>query len=209
MAPARKVLKKRKKRDPKRVIRPPKPPHRDPPAAEPPAPRPRHYSREVSDCLLDRMAAGESATQVCRDPSMPTWTTLKRWERSNEDFARRYGIARKQCCEYRTDEIAEIADNAVNDYVERVTARGVVQRVFDREHFERSRLRVYARQWEASKVLRHVYGEKAEVDVRTPDGINVKVEERNAVIEALVKLVSPKDDPADKPKGRKDEPRER
>lgn len=203
------VRKIAKRKGPKRVVRRLKPLERDtaPEPAEPAA-RPRYYSREVSNALLDRMAAGESATQICRDYAMPTWTTLKRWERDNDDFARRYEIARKQCCEYRTDEIADIADNATNDYVERLTAKGKVYRVFDREHFERSKLRVHARQWEASKVLRHVYGERAEVDVRTPDGINVKVEERNALIDALCKLVKPKADGQTKP-DKHDEPRER
>jgi hypothetical protein len=204
---ARKIA---KRKGPKRVVRRSKPPERERPApAETPsaADRPRYYSDEVANAFLDRLAAGESATQICRDYSMPTWCVLKRWERDNDDFARRYEIARKQCCEYRTDEIAEIADNAVNDYVERVTRKGVI-RVFDREHFERSKLRVMARQWEAQKVLRHVYGEKAEVELRTPGGINVKVEERNALIDALCKLVHPKADGKTRP-DKHDEPRER
>jgi hypothetical protein len=103
-----------------------------------------------------------------------------------------------------TDEIITIADNAANDYIQRSTG-GLV---FNREGFERSRLRIDSRKWTASKVLRHVYGDKSEVDLRTPDGLNVKVEERNALIDALCKLVQPKVDGKTKPDV-EDETRER
>jgi hypothetical protein len=207
LAPIRKVTKR--KRGPRRVIR--KKPARAtaPPPDTPPRARPRYFSKEVAEAILDRMANGETATQICRDEGMPTWGMLKRWERDNADFARRYEIARRQCCEYQTDEIITIADDATNDYVERVTAKGIRQVVFDRDHFERCRLRVDARKWTASKILRHVYGEKSEVDLRTPDGLNVRVEERNALIDAIVKLVQPKEDGKAKPSGRTEEARER
>jgi hypothetical protein len=209
MAPARKIAKK-PKRGPKRVTRPLQCPDRVEPETPPPAaPRPRSYTEALGKLILERMANGETATEICRDPTMPTWSALKRWERDNADFARRYEIARKQCCEYHTDEIIEIADDSRNDYVERVDKRGHTRVVFDRESFERSRLRVDTRKWHASKLLRHVYGEKSEVDVRTPDGLNVRVEERNALIEAIAKLVSPKADGKTKPSGRTEEARER
>ena len=140
---------------------------------------------------------------------MPTWSTLAKWRREHEDFNRRYTIARQSCCELWVDEIIEIADDATNDYVTRVTQKGKVMRSFDRESFERSRLRVDSRKWTASKLLRHVYGEKSEVDVRTPDGLNVKHEERNSLIDAIVKLVHPKVDGQTKPNTPEDEPRER
>lgn len=207
MAPARKVTKNRK-RGSRRVVR--IKPQRDAASPTDPKPeRPKRYAEEIGNRICERMANGETATQICRDPSMPTWAMLKRWERDYVDFARRYDIARRQCCEYHTDEIVDIADDATNDYVERVNAKGRSYRVFDREAFERSRLRVNVRQWNASKILRHVYGERSEVDVRTPDGLSVKVEERNALIDAIVKLVNPKADGRTKPEGKQDEPRER
>lgn len=207
LAPARKIA-NRSKRGPKRVDR------RNRTATTPPEvaetinaelPRPTRYTDALADEVCERLANGETATAICRDPRMPKWATLKRWEREDEDFARRYEVARKQCCEYHTDEIVEIADNAVNDYVMRADGK----RVFDRESFERSRLRVDARKWNASKILRHTYGDKSEVDVRTPDGVTVRNEERNALIDALVKLVSPKQDGRTRPNDPRDEPRER
>lgn len=213
MAPARKIG-KRKTRGLKRVTRPPKQPQQQqqPSVAEQinaELPRPTRYTEALGERIFERMANGEPATQVCRDKTMPTWFTLKKWERDNADFAKRYEIARRQCCEYRTDEIGTIVDDGTNDYVTRVDAKGRTQRVFDRESFERSRLRMQARQWEAQRILRHVYGDKSEVDVRTPDGVNIKTEERNALIDAIVKLVHPKEDGKTKPSGRREEARER
>ena len=211
MAPARKIPSKRQRG--KRVVRRLKrsktaaePPQEA--AAAPPVPRPRVYSKDLADAICDRMASGETPTEVCRDLTMPKWAVLSRWRRQNDDFDKRFRIAWESCCEHMVCDIATIADDATNDYVDRLTRKGPV-RVFDREHFERSRLRVQSRQWMAQKVLRAVYGERAEVDVRTPDGVNVKVEQRNALIEAIVKLVSPKKDGKTKPPGRTEEPRER
>lgn len=200
--PARKV--KRLKRGPTKVTRK-KPPKSDgKPVQDTPPKRPTQYTPQLGERLLERMANGVTATEICRDPTMPTWGVLKRWERDYPDFGRRYETARRQCCEYMTDEIITIADNAANDYIQRSTG-GLV---FNREGFERSRLRIDSRKWTASKVLRHVYGDKSEVDLRTPDGLNVKVEERNALIDALCKLVQPKVDGKTKPDV-EDETRER
>lgn len=209
MAPARK-LKKLKRRGPKRVARPAQPPPDDieaKPHPEQPRKSPR-YSHELSERICERVANGETATAICREEGMPTWAELGRWRRENEDFARRFQIAREQGCEFWADDTIDIADDATNDYVTRLTKSGPVQ-VFNREHFERSRLRVDTRKWFASKMLRHVFGERSEVDLRTPDGVNLRVEERNALIDSLAKLIEPKGDGETKPSGRAQERRER
>jgi hypothetical protein len=139
---------------------------------------------------------------------MPTWRVLGRWRRQSEDFDKRFRIAWESCCEHMVGDIITIADDATNDYVERLTNKGRTV-LFSRENFERSRLRVESRKWMAQKVLRAVYGERSEVDLRTPDGLAVKVEERNALIDSIVKLVSPKADGRTKPDGKREEPRER
>lgn len=204
MAPARKIPKPRK-RGLKRVTRRLKsqPDRSTPPPS--PADKPKLYTYDLSESICTRLSNGETGTSVCRDPKMPTWATLQRWRRQHADFDKRYRIAREACCEYFADDIVDIADDAVNDYVTRLNG----SRVFDRENFERSRLRVDTRKWTVSKILRHVYGDKSEVDLRTPDGLNVKVEERNALIDALCKLVSPKADGKTKPEGKHEEARER
>jgi hypothetical protein len=206
LAPARKIPKK-PKRGPKRVIRRHKAPA---PAPEAPKAKPRlpDYTYALSEVICTRLANGETGAEVCRDPDMPSWNTVCNWRRKHADFDRRYRTAREQGCEFYADEIISIADSGENDYVTRLTKKGA-KTVFDRDHFERSRLRVDARKWTVSKILRHTYGDKSEVDLRTPDGLNVKVEERNALIDALVKLVHPKVDGVTKPSGRTEEQRER
>jgi hypothetical protein len=208
MAPARKI--KKRTRGSIRVIRRRKPrePAQERPDTDPPQ-RPTVYSFKLSEGICERITQGQTTSEVTRDPTMPTWGVLARWRREHEDFNRRYTIARQSCCELWADEIIEIADDATNDYVTRVTANGRTMRVFDREAFERSRLRVDSRKWTASKVLRHVYGDKSEVELRTPDGINVKVDERNQLIDLIVRLVHPKSDPESKGHGRSEEARER
>jgi len=207
LAPARKITKK-PKRGPKRVIRPPKAaPRVDPPPQAKPATA--DYSVPLTEAICEQLASGLTGAEVCRMPDMPAWAVLCRWRRKHADFDRRYRIAREQGCEHFADEIITIADDGSNDYVARLSAKGKRTVVFDRDHYERSRLRVDARKWTVSKILRHVYGDKAEVDLRTPDGLNVTDVARNTLIEQIVKLVQPKADGRTKPEGKQDEPRER
>lgn len=213
LAPARKVAKK-PKRSPRRVTRRLKPQQQERAKAadsQQTAPDQRDvaYSYALSELICERISNGESGVSVCRSPGMPTWAQLQRWRRDKPDFARRLQAAREAGCEYHADVIVDIADHSVNDYVDRLTRDGTTQRTFDREHVERSKLRIDTRKWTVSKRLRHVYGDRAEVELRTPDGINVTVEERNSLIDAICKLVHPKEDGKTKPGNRQDEPRER
>ena len=204
-------IKKLTRRGPKRVTRPVKPP-REEIEAKPHPSDPRKsppYSHALSERICERIANGETATSLTHEEGMPTWAVLGRWRRENDDFAKRFQIAREQCCEYWADSVIDIVDDSTNDFVTRLSAKGQPLTVFDREHFERARLRADKRQWFASKMLRHVYGEKSEVDLRTPDGVSVGVNERNALIDAIVKLVQPKSDGETKPSGRPQERRER
>jgi hypothetical protein len=171
--------------------------------------RPTVPSAALLEAICERIANGQTTSEVVRDETMPTWNVLYRWREQDEDFNRAYTIARQSCCEKWADEIIEIADDASNDYVERVLKNGGTQTVWSRENFERSRLRVDSRKWTASKVLRHVYGEKSEVDLRTPDGVSIDVTTRNALIDSIVKLVQPKADPQSDPHSHEDERRER
>lgn len=131
---------------------------------------------------------------------MPTWAVLSTWRRTKPDFARRFNTAREQGCEFYAFDLIDIADDGTNDYVTRLNGT----RALDREHFERSRLRVDSRKWTVSKVLRHVYGDKTDVSLRTPEGLDVRVEERNSLIEALMKLVHPKADGKTRPHDKED-----
>src|ERR1700761_1148494 len=201
MAPARKIKKlkrgitrvKAAKRthepEERRSDIPPSPP------PQPPAERPRKPTPALLDAICERLAGGQTGAEVCRDPAMPTWALLCTWRQKDAAFDKRYWVARKQGCEFHADEIITIADDGSNDYVERKLKDGGTRLIWDRESFERSRLRVDARKWTASRILRHLFGERAEVAVSTPDGVQLDVGIKQTLIDSIVALVRPKDDP--------------
>lgn len=199
MAPARRKPKAPKKRA--RRVKEPDTPESD----RRKTPGVSLYTTALAEEICRRLSDGESLRRICRSDGMPTWQTVLAWVRTRKDFAVKYREARELQCEVWADEIVDISDDGTNDYVE--TKHGPK---FNREGFERSRLRVDSRKWLLSKRLRGVYGDKTEHALTTPNGaVAIKLEERNALIDAICALVTPKADGNTKPDTKKDEPRER
>ena len=95
-----------------------------------PQPRPfARHSTEIAETICHRLAGGESLRAICADPAMPARATVFRWLARNEEFRRRYAIARDCLAEDLMDEILEIADDS---------------RVL---HIEHRRLEIKARKW--------------------------------------------------------------
>ena len=74
------------------------------------------------------------------------------------------------------DELLEIADNAINDWMDRTYGDETV-RVVDHEAINRSRLRIDTRKFLLSKLLPKKYGDKLE-----PEEVQVKDRERRKFI---------------------------
>ena len=101
----------------------------------------------------------------------------------NEDHRVRYARAREAQADLLVDEMISIADDATNDYMDKVNSEGETKRVLDSEHIQRSRLRIDTRKFIASKLRPKVYGDaakKEEVEVN----INITLEELAQQIKA-------------------------
>lgn len=122
-----------------------------------PAGRPSDYTPEAADEICQRLADGESLRSICLGDGMPRQSTVFRWLAAREEFREQYVRAREAQAEYLADQIIEIADDSANDY--EMTEDG--PRV-NHEIVARSRLRVDARKWVASKLKPKVYGDKVE-----------------------------------------------
>jgi hypothetical protein len=122
------------------------------------------YTRELADRILAELREGRSLRDVCRDDGMPSTGTVFLWvEEDRDGFAARYYQARDIGYLVVAEEIDEIADDGRNDWVERRTQSGGTERVLDREHISRSRLRVETKQWKLSNMLPKLYGSRMEV----------------------------------------------
>lgn len=155
------------------------------------------YSFDLSEHICERLANGETGTAICRGEGMPTWGAMQRWIRDKPDFARRFRLAREAGYEYWADDTVDIADNTQAGEIRTTQEWGTQVRVADM--LEHRRLRIDARKWLLCKRARHIYGERVETAVTGPDGGPLQIEERNALIEAIVQLVHPKPDGKTKP----------
>ena len=94
---------------------------------------------------------------------MPDESTVRAWALDpKHPMAARYAQAREMGFFSLADELLEIADDARNDWMDKVGKAGDVMRVIDEEAISRSKLRIAARQWLLAKALPHAFGDKVE-----------------------------------------------
>jgi hypothetical protein len=55
---------------------------------------PSGYSRQRADAICERLMAGESLQEICRDPAMPSIATVYNWLRRHSQFVEAYRTAR-------------------------------------------------------------------------------------------------------------------
>ncbi len=130
--------------------------------------RPTKYSEEIATIICSCLAEGESLRSICKNEDLPSRETVRNWLKTNEAFLGQYVRAREEQADNFAEEILEIADDATNDFMERKRQDGSTEEVFDKEHVQRSKLRVDARKWLMSKMAPTKYGEKLELG--GPDG---------------------------------------
>ena len=72
--------------------------------------RPSGYTKEIADEICERVANGESFRSICKDPNMPSFTTIWRWQDENEEFRKLSARGRDWGTHNLADECLEIAD---------------------------------------------------------------------------------------------------
>lgn len=135
--------------------------------------RPTIYSDAVADKICELMAEGNSLRSICKMPAMPAMSTVMRWLASEERvaFREQYARARELLADYLAEETIEIADDGLNDTY--VDDDGRVR--VDHDHIARSRLRVDARKWFASKIAPKKYGDRITQEHTGADGAPLQV----------------------------------
>lgn len=125
----------------------------------------RIVTDEVGAAICHHLANGWSLREVCKmlKVSVPAVCAWALDDRGADHYAR----ARQIQAMGWADEVVEIADNGVNDWMRR-NAPDDPGWVANGENFNRSRLRVDTRKWLLSKVLPKVYGDNGESAGRGP-----------------------------------------
>lgn len=88
------------------------------------------------------------------------------WLNGNEERLQAYTRARERQADFLADEIIEISNDSTGDK-KTIYKDGALIEVEDKEFASRSKLKVDARKWIASKLKPKKYGDKIEVDQKT------------------------------------------
>lgn len=139
--------------------------------------RPSGYDDLKAKAICDRMSAGETLTQVCRDPDMPCRDTVYEWMDSRPDFTDAYARARDRMADAHFDAMIDEADLPDGATPAQVQA---------------ARLKVDTMKWTASRLRPAAYGDRLET--RTQVDITVTHEHALAeldgqVLDGEVKLI--------------------
>jgi hypothetical protein len=149
------------------------------------------YTDEMADKICDGLAEGRSLRSICCDPEMPAQSTVFRWlaDPDRATFREQYARAREAQADALFDEMLDIADDGSNDWMERKRQDGSTEEVLNHEHIQRSKLRVDARKWMASKLNARVYGDKLDLTSGNEPLRNLDDETLDAKIAAKMKAL--------------------
>lgn len=153
--------------------------------------RPTSFTEEMGDKICDMLADGRSLRSICAYEGMPSQSAVFRWlaDERRATFRQQYARAREAQADALFDEMLDIADDGTNDWMERRRQDGSTDEVLNSEHVQRSKLRIDARKWMASKLNPKVYGEKLDVTSGNEPLRNLDDEALNARIAAKLKAL--------------------
>lgn len=134
-----------------------------------------HWTPELEQSILYRIAHGESVRTICKDDAMPASSTIYEHLIESKEFAEQYARAREAQMDAMSDEILAIADDSTRDTMT-VGHDDSTREVADNEWINRSRLRVDTRKWLMGKLAPKKYGDKVEQFISGPNGGPIQAE---------------------------------
>lgn len=125
--------------------------------------QPTKYNTEIGIKICEQIAcSSKSMSKICSELGVSYGTHLN-WVRTNDEYLRLYKMAKEDQADFLSEEIIEIADDSSNDIEEFEMGDGIVSSRLNTEHIQRSRLRVDARKWVASKLKPKKYGDRMDL----------------------------------------------
>lgn len=135
-------------------------------AKRPPG-RPTSYTPELGADICKHVAEATPLRDIAAKPGMPATSTMMLWlDGRHPEFSEQYARAREAQADKLAEEILSIADDGLNDTY--LDADG--NKRTDTDVIARSKLRVDARKWLASKMAPKKYGDKIEATHTGPNG---------------------------------------
>lgn len=128
------------------------------------------YSDKLLAVILDRVASGESLCTICDADDMPSRKSFFQWVKDNPEIQAQYEFAIQMRADKFAEDIIQISDDGTRDTY---TDENGNERT-NQDVIARSRLRVDARKWLASKMAPKKYGDRVEADVKHSGAVEIK-----------------------------------
>ena len=125
--------------------------------------RPSTYDdkKAIQICELTASSSKSLAT-IAKEVGVP-YGTIRSWLQSQKEFSALYARAKQDQADYLAEEILSIADDSSQDTIIQDLGDGIQVERENREFVNRSKLRVDARKWIASKLKPKSYGDRLDV----------------------------------------------
>jgi len=120
---------------------------------------------KVCAALVESESGKNSLRAVCKKAGMPSRATVYRWLDEHPEFAEMYAKAATVRAHGYIDEMVDIADEAVET----------------KEGIQKAKLRIYAREKYAAKIVPRAYGEKITQELVGADGGAIQVQSAAAL----------------------------
>ena len=123
------------------------------------------YNDRIGRAICERLAQGQSLTQLCAEARMPSRRTVVRWlsDPALSDFRTMYYHARRVAAELRVDSMFDIMENTENDWEYIYDDRGEIKSIRpNNDNVQRARLKIDTLKWYASKMIPKIYGDHIE-----------------------------------------------
>ena len=136
------------------------------------------YSPEIAKRMCEQLSEGIPLREICRQEGYPAWRTVYDWMYKDEALTAAIAHSRDIGYDSLAEECLAIADDASNDWMERKSEDGesTVGWELNRDHVQRSKLRIETRLKLLAKFNPKKYGDKI---VHAGDDVNPVVVKNN------------------------------
>ena len=158
------------------------------PADHKPTGRPSTYDPDIAQQMCEQLSEAVPLREICRQEGFPAWRTVYDWMKKDPDLSAAIAYARDVGYDKMAEECLDIADNANNDWMERLDKDGVaIGWQLNGDHVQRSKLRIETRLKLLAKFNPKKYGER--VTHAGDDQNPVVVENNHNVFGELLKAI--------------------
>lgn len=124
------------------------------------------YTPQLAQRLCQRLMMGESLTNICKDPKMPSKMQVCKWLSlpAYAEFREAYYHARRVQAEFLVDSVFDIANDTKDDWEPTYNKDGDVNGYKpNNEAIQRSKLKIDTIKWYAGKMVPRIYGEHLDI----------------------------------------------